>query len=40
MIKPCWFWIKLETTKKGAIYSEGLREAWEKYWEELPQEHI
>jgi hypothetical protein len=28
IIEPCWFFIKVETTKKGAIYlEEGLREA-------------
>jgi hypothetical protein len=31
MIEPCWFYIKIETTKKGAIYSdEELRAAWVK----------
>jgi hypothetical protein len=28
IIKPCWFYIKIETTKKGAIYlDEELRAA-------------
>jgi transposase len=38
MIEPCWFYIKVETTKKGGITSDiELREAWVKCWEELPQ---
>jgi len=37
MIKPCWFYMKVETIKKGAIYlDEELRAAWVKCWEELP----
>jgi hypothetical protein len=29
IIKPCWFYIKIETTKKGAIYlDEELWAAW------------
>jgi hypothetical protein len=41
MIEPCWFYIKVETTKKGAIHSdEELRAAWVKCWEELPQWRI
>jgi hypothetical protein len=36
IIEPCWFYIKVETTKKGAIYlDEELRAAWVKCWEEL-----
>jgi hypothetical protein len=38
MIEPCWFYMKVETTKKGSITSDiKLREAWVKFWEELPQ---
>ena len=38
MIEPCWFYIKVETTKKGAITSDvELYAAWVKCWEELPQ---
>jgi hypothetical protein len=41
MIKPCWFYIKVEITKKGAIHlDEELRAAWVKCWEELPQWRI
>jgi hypothetical protein len=41
MIEPCWFYIKVETIKKGAIYlDEDLRAAWIKCWEELPQWRI
>ena len=36
MIEPCWFYMKVETIKKGAIHSdEELRAAWVKCWEEL-----
>jgi hypothetical protein len=29
MIEPCWFYMKVETTKKGAIYlDKDLRAAW------------
>jgi len=40
-IEPCWPWMKRQTTKKGAPKSraEAIR-AWEKCWEELPQEKI
>jgi hypothetical protein len=32
IIKPCWFYIKVETTKKGGITSDvELQEAWVKY---------
>jgi hypothetical protein len=39
IIKPYWFYIKLEITKKkGAIYSdEELWAVWVKCWEELSQ---
>ena len=38
MIEPCWFYMKVETTKKGAITSDvELRAALVKCWEELPQ---
>ena len=41
MIKPYWFYMKIETTKKGAItLDEELREAWRKCWDELPQWRI
>ena len=40
-IEPCWFWMKRETTKKGAITSEKeLKLAWIKCWEDMPQERI
>jgi hypothetical protein len=36
IIKPCWFYIKAETIKKGAITLDvELRAAWVKCWEEL-----
>jgi len=41
MIKPCWFYIKIETIKKGAITLDiELCAAWVKCWEELPQWRI
>jgi hypothetical protein len=41
MIEPYWFYMKVETTKKGAIYSDTeLRAVWVKCWEELPQWRI
>ena len=41
MIEPCWFYIKTETIKKGAITLDvELRAAWAKCWEELPQWRI
>lgn len=41
MIEPCWPYMKRETTKKGASKNrtEAIR-AWEKCWDELPQEKI
>jgi Transposase/DDE superfamily endonuclease len=40
-IEPTWFWMKRETTKKGAITSnEQLKEAWIKCWNDMPQELI
>lgn len=40
-IEPCWFWMKRDITKKGALHTEAaLKEAWIKSWEELPQETI
>ena len=40
-IEPAWFWMKRETTKKGAITSnEKLKAAWIKCWNEMPQELI
>ena len=40
-IEPCWFYMKRETTKKGAPQSraEAVR-AWEKCWTDLPQAKI
>jgi hypothetical protein len=36
IIKPYWFYIKVETIKKGAIYlDKELWAAWVKCWEEL-----
>ena len=41
MIEPCWFYMKVETIKKGTITSDvELRAAWVKCWEELPQWRI
>ena len=41
IIEPCWFYIKVETTKKGAIYlDEELQAAQVKYQEELLQQRI
>ena len=40
-IEPTWFWMKRETTKKGAITSNvELKEAWIKCWNDMPQELI
>ena len=40
-IEPTWFWIKLQTTKKGGITSKVmLKEKWIKCWEDLLQEKI
>jgi hypothetical protein len=40
-IEPCWYWMKRETTKKGAPKNraEAIR-AWTKCWQDLPQEKI
>ena len=36
-IEPTWFWMKRETTKKGAITSnEQLKKEWIKCWKEMP----
>lgn len=41
MIEPCWFWMKRETTKKGAPKNrKAAMKAWEECWENLPQEKI
>jgi hypothetical protein len=41
MIESCWFWMKRYTTKHGPITSRAqLKEAWIKYWQEMPQERI
>jgi hypothetical protein len=40
-IEPTWFYIKKETTKKGAIScKKKLRVRWERCWEEMPQKII
>jgi hypothetical protein len=40
-IEPCWFWMKRETTKKGAPKNRAdATRAWRKCWKELPQEKI
>lgn len=40
-IEPCWFWMKRNTTKKGAPKSREVAvKAWEKCWDELPQAQI
>jgi hypothetical protein len=40
-IEPCWFYMKRETTKKGAPQSRAeATRAWEKCWAELPQSKI
>ena len=40
-IEPTQFWIKRETTKKGAItLNAELKKAQIKCWEELPQDKI
>jgi len=41
MIEPCWYWMKIETSKQGAPTSR--KEAlyrWRKAWKNLPQEKI
>ena len=41
IIEPCQFYMKVEITKKGAIYlDEELRAVWVKCWEELLQWRI
>ena len=41
MIEPCWYWMKRETTKKGAFTSAtALKAAWIKLWREMPQKKI
>jgi hypothetical protein len=41
MIEPCWFWIKRYTTKHSPITSRAeLKQAWIKYWQDIPQECI
>jgi hypothetical protein len=41
VIKPCWYWIKRETTKKGPItLKKALKASWLKLWKEMPQEKI
>jgi hypothetical protein len=41
MIEPCWMWMKMETTKRGApsIRKEAVA-AWKKCWREMSQERI
>jgi hypothetical protein len=40
-IEPCWFWMKRETTKKGAPSSKAAAcEAWLTTWDDLPQAKI
>ena len=40
-IKPTWFWMKRETTKKGpSTNKERLRKDWIKCWNDMPQEKI
>ena len=41
MIEPCWWHMKVETTRDGAPTSRTVAvKAWEKCWKELPQERI
>lgn len=40
-IEPCWFWMKRNTTKKGAPKSRvDAIKKWTSCWNELPQEKI
>ena len=40
-VKPTWFYIKRETTKKGPTSNrKKLRVRWEECWEDLPQRKI
>jgi hypothetical protein len=41
MIEPCWMWMKMETTKRGApsVRKEAVK-AWTKCWKNLSQERI
>jgi len=40
-IERCWFWMKKETTKRGATSSKAkLRKRWIKCWDKLPQKMI
>jgi transposase len=40
-IEPTWFWMKKETTKRGASTNrKKLRSRWEKCWKELSQKKI
>ena len=41
VIEPCWWWMKLQTTRKGASTSKAeLVTQWEKCWKDLPQARI
>lgn len=40
-IEPCWFYMKKETTKKGAPQSRAdAARAWERCWRDIPQSKI
>ena len=40
-IEPCWWYMKLQTTRKGCATSKkDLTIQWEKCWKELPQARI
>jgi hypothetical protein len=39
-IKPCWFYMKRETTKRGVFGKKDIKERWIQCWNDLPQEQI
>jgi hypothetical protein len=41
MIEPCWMWMKMETTKRGApSVRKAAVTAWKKCWKDMSQERI
>jgi hypothetical protein len=41
MTKPCWMWMKRETTKQGALsVRKEAERAWRKCWKNMLQEQI
>lgn len=41
MIEPCWFWMKKETTKKGAPQNRATAiKVWEECWYNMPMSKV